>query len=151
MVEHRAAETTGKDPCERLALVRVAPLVHEQRERPGRPFLVVAVARGEHDAEPREVDLVGLTLFDRPGERAVADSVRRAAARTPVDPPAGTGSVAVARLEVGPADPVGHYMPAPWPGTCNPGTVPGETATQTPSAMNATANSGTSRPPAGST
>jgi len=40
---------------------------------------------------------------------------------------------------------------APWPGTCKPGTVAGETATHTPSATNAVAKSGASRSPAGST
>src|SRR4051794_13028008 len=80
----------------------------------------------------------------------------RAAAGSSVDPATGAGCVTVAGLQIGAADAVGHQAPmgiagAPSSGTCKPGTVTGETATQSPSATNAAAKPGASRSPDGST
>jgi hypothetical protein len=52
VLEHRAAEPAGEDLLERLTLRPVAALVDEHRERPWRAFLIVAVARGDHDPSP---------------------------------------------------------------------------------------------------
>ena len=108
MLEHVAAAPAGEDLRQRLALARVAALIQEERERPRRALDVVAVARGEDDAHSPEIDPVGFTLLDRPRERELADSVRRAAAGPPIDPPARARRIAIAGLEVGPADTVRH-------------------------------------------
>src|SRR2546421_491188 len=97
----------------------------------------VTVSGPAYGLETRQLAALRGPFLDPPGERAVADSLRRPPAGAPVDPPAGAGRVAVAGLQIGPTDPVRHYPAmciagAPFPGTFKPGTVPGDTATQTP-------------------
>src|SRR5205085_10407857 len=89
-------------------LVGVAALVDIEPERPRRAVLVVAVPNREHDAEPRDVGLVGAAFGDRPRQRAFADTVRGAPAAHTPDRATGTDRIAVAGLEVCAADAVGH-------------------------------------------
>src|SRR5439155_24332487 len=77
-------------------------LVEVEDDAPGRAGLVVAVARGDRDDEPREIGAVEVALFDRPRQRAEAEPVRRAPAGAAVDPPARADGVAVAGLHVRP-------------------------------------------------
>src|SRR4051812_31501153 len=128
----------------RVDLLDGAPLlvrraaVHVEDPRPGRPLLVVAVAGGHRHRQPGEVDALGVTVLDQPREDAEALAVRRPAARRPVDPPAGADGVAVARLEVGPADPPAHPEPIciagirSFAGIVRPGTEAGAASTSTP-------------------
>src|SRR5262249_18328571 len=126
--------------------------VDEHRVRPRSALDVVAVARPQHDAEPADVDALGGAVRDRPGERAVANPVRRASAEPAVDPAARARSIAVARFEVGAAHVIRHLrQPIPIVGTCRPGTEPGAAATQIPRATKATAETRANRSPCGRT
>src|SRR6266540_5334665 len=95
-----ALGSAGPDLLERPPLLVVAAFVDVEQERPGRALLVVAVARRERDAEPGQVRVAYAPVDDLPREGALADSVGRAAAGNPVDPPAGADRLAVAGLEV---------------------------------------------------
>src|SRR6266508_2761669 len=95
-----ALGSAGPDLLERPPLLVVAAFVDVEQERPGRALLVVAVARRERDAEPGQVRVAYAPVDDLPREGALADSVGRAAAGDPVDPPAGADRLAVAGLEV---------------------------------------------------
>src|SRR5262249_33625689 len=103
-----AAPRAEEDPLERGVLPVVRAVVDVEEHAPGRARLVVRVAEREHHAESVEPDAVRLAVLDQPGEDAETDSVRRTAAAHAVDPAAGTDCVAIARLEVGPADVPAH-------------------------------------------
>jgi hypothetical protein len=108
VLERVAAEATGEDRLERPPLAIVSALVDVEPEVPGRPRLVVVVAAGERDVEPRQLNVSCPARFDVPGERAEADPVRRAAAGNAVDLPARTDGVAAARFEVRAGDSPGR-------------------------------------------
>ena len=78
-----AAETTGEDPSSAARCSLVARASRYSTHVHGEPGLVVAVADGQRDREPGEVDVVHGALLDQPREHAHADPVRRAAAGTP--------------------------------------------------------------------
>ena len=108
VLELVAGQVAGPDLFQHLVLLGRAAVIHVQDPRPGRPLLVVAVARCESDAEIGEIRSVGLSVEDLPRERAETDPVGRAAPENPVDPPAGADRVAVAGLEVRPRDAPAH-------------------------------------------
>src|SRR5439155_3559700 len=109
MLELLALEPAGPDLLERSVLLFATALVEVERPRPRRPFLAVVIAVRDDDSEAGEARLACVTLGDLPGERPLADAVRRAPAEDAVDPPAGADRLAVTRLEVRAADaPVGQ-------------------------------------------
>src|SRR4051794_13566190 len=109
LLQRRAAPAPGVDLRQRLVLVRVGALVDVQEVGPGRAFLVIGVARGEHHPETCQLDPVGLSRGDLPRKGPEADPVCGAPPVPPPDPPAGTDRLTVAGLEIGSRElPVGH-------------------------------------------
>ena len=79
VVDLRPSDLPEEDPLERGQLLAIASLVEVEDDAPGRAGLVVAVARGDRDVEPREVGPVEVAILDQPRQRAEAEAVRRPA------------------------------------------------------------------------
>ena len=103
-----ATELAGEDRLERVALPARRAGVEVQHPGPRRARLIVAVADRHRHRKAGQVGAVQSPLFDQPRQHAHADAVRRSAARRPIDSAARTDGVAVARLEVGAANPPTH-------------------------------------------
>src|SRR5439155_7496197 len=157
VLDRRPTEAAEEDVLQCAALSRVAAGIDVEPETPRRPRLVVAVAAGQDRGETREIDVSDATGLDHPREHSKTDSVCRAPPGDAVDAPARTDHLAVACLEVRPADAVGHGLdsarrhfiricrPCGW---VRPGTLAGAAATQIPSTTSTTASTSASRSPA---
>jgi hypothetical protein len=122
VVDLRPRQAAGEDRLERRALGVVPALVDVEHEAPRRAVLVVAVARGEHDAEAGQLDAVSGAVVDQPRKRAEADAVGGAAAHHAVDPAARADRLAVAGLEVRARDVPAHGAIRIGAGWVKPGT-----------------------------
>src|SRR3954451_15396063 len=116
MAFRSAAEPTGEDGLQHVTLRHRSARVEIQDPCPRRPGLIVAVSARERDRQPGQVHSIGRALLDPPRQHSHANSVRRPPAGHPVDPPAGTDRIAVARLEVRAANPPAHRFSPPIPG-----------------------------------
>ncbi|TMK91146.1 MAG: hypothetical protein E6G42_08800 [Actinobacteria bacterium] len=74
VVDLRPRDLPEEDPLERGQLLAIASLVEVEDDAPGRAGLVVAVARGDRDVEPREVGAVEVAILDQPRQRAEAEA-----------------------------------------------------------------------------
>lgn len=99
-----AAHSTEEDVGEPAVLIIAGVLIDVEADLPRRSRLVVVVKAGHDDVEPGQVEVVGMTFADMPGERELADAFGGAAAGPSAHGSAWADRFTVARFEVGAAD-----------------------------------------------
>src|SRR6185312_10175732 len=97
-----AAGPAEEDVGERSLLIRAGVVVYVQHDLPwGARLHAVEIADGHHDPQARQIDAVGVTVVDVPGQAAEALPEAGGSARAPSHAAARADRLTIACLEIG--------------------------------------------------